>query len=293
MTFLGISGMQYSGQDLAGSRILLAEDSNVFTSMVSKRMDELFGIKVEICRNFEDLQLAYDRSPEPVTLAISNINLPGAENGEALDYLIDLSIPVIVFTGTFHEGTREKLLKQDVVDYILKDNVFAVEMLAESVCRFLTNHEHHVLIVDDSPTARALLSSRLKRYNFRVSTADSGAKALELLKKNSDIGLVVTDYNMPDIDGFELTRRVRSMRGSHELRIIGVSSSDNRLLSARFLKAGGNDFMLRPFIDEEFYCRVNQNLDTLIQIRSMHEYRAGLAGKRASPDLGAALRHLK
>src|SRR3546814_1459976 len=59
-----------------------------------------------------------------------------------------------------------------------------------------------------------------------------------------------------------------SVRGSHELRIIGVSSSSDRLLSARFLKAGGNDFMLRPFIDEEFYCRVNQNLDTLVQIRT-------------------------
>ena len=269
MTFLGISGMQYSGQSLANSRIVLAEDSNVFTSMIGTRMKELFGIEVEICRSFEELQLAYDQSSEPVTLAISNINLPGAENGEALEYLVDLSIPTIVFTGTFHQETRDKLLAKDIVDYILKDNVFAVEMLAESVCRFLTNHRHHVLIVDDSPTARALLSSRLKRYNFRVSVAENGAKALEILKKNTDIGLVVTDYNMPDIDGFELTRRIRSVRGSHELRIIGVSSSSDRLLSSRFLKAGGNDFMLRPFIDEEFYCRVNQNLDTLIQIWSM------------------------
>ncbi len=269
MTFLGISGMQYSGETLGNSRILLAEDSNVFTSMIGMRLKELFDIDVEICRNFEDLQLAYDRSTDPVTLAISNINLPGAENGEALEYLIDLSIPTIVFTGTFHQETRDKLLSKDIVDYILKDNVFAVEMLAESVCRFLTNHRHHVLIVDDSPTARALLSSRLKRYNFRVSLAENGAKALEVLKKNSDIGLVITDYNMPDIDGFELTRRIRSVRGSHELRIIGVSSSSDRHLSARFLKAGGNDFMLRPFIDEEFYCRVNQNLDTLLQIRSM------------------------
>ncbi len=157
-------------------------------------------------------------------------------------------------------------------------------MLVESVCRFLTNHRHHVLIVDDSPTARALLSTRLKRYNFRVSVAESGAKAIEILKKNADIGLVVTDYNMPDIDGFELTRRIRSVRGSHELRVIGVSSSTDRLLSARFLKAGGNDFMLRPFIDEEFYCRVNQNLDTLVQIKTMqaaNERRA--VGKAAVP----------
>lgn len=268
MNFLGITGMQYSGVPFRDTRILLAEDSNVFTQMIGARLKELLGLTVEICRNFEELQECYERSSEEVTLAISNINLPGAENGEALEYLVDLSIPTIVFTSTFHEDTREKLITKEVVDYILKDNVFAVDMLTESVCRFLTNHRHHVLIVDDSPTARALLSSRLKRYNFRVSLAESGAKALDILRNNPDIGLVVTDYNMPDIDGFELTRRIRTMRGSHELRIIGVSSSTNRLLSARFLKAGGNDFMLRPFIDEEFYCRVNQNLDTLVQIHA-------------------------
>lgn len=282
MNFLGITGMQYSGVPFTNSRILLAEDTNVFTQMVSMRLNELLGVTVEVCRNFEELQACYEHSPEPVTLAISNINLPGAEKGEALEYLIDLSIPTIVFTSTFHEGTRETLIAKDVVDYILKDNIFAVDMLTESVCRFLTNHRHHVLIVDDSPTARALLSSRLKRYNFRVSLADSGAKALDILKANPDIGLVVTDYNMPDIDGFELTRRIRTVRGSHELRIIGVSSSTNRLLSARFLKAGGNDFMLRPFIDEEFYCRVNQNLDTLIQIRSMQARRQETAVKNVA-----------
>lgn len=277
MNFLGITGMQYAGVAFENTRILLAEDSNVFTQMIGGRLNELLGLSVEICRNFEELQECYEHSSEEVTLAVSNINLPGAENGEALEYLVDLSIPTIVFTSTFHEDTREKLITKEVVDYILKDNVFAVDMLTESVCRFLTNHRHHVLIVDDSPTARALLSSRLKRYNFRVSLAENGAKALEILRNNPDIGLVVTDYNMPDIDGFELTRRIRTMRGSHELRIIGVSSSNNRLLSARFLKAGGNDFMLRPFIDEEFYCRVNQNLDTLVQIQA-----AKLLGKKVA-----------
>jgi PleD family two-component response regulator len=282
MTYLGISGMQYSGEQFPEARIIVAEDSNVFTSMIRQRLKEIVGIDAEICRTHEDLMMANELSDEPVTLAISNINLPGAENGEALEYLLDLNIPTIVFTGTFQEQTREKLLAKDIVDYILKDNVFAVEMLVESVCRFLTNHRHHVLIVDDSPTARALLSTRLKRYNFRVSVAESGAKAIDLLKKNADIGLVVTDYNMPDIDGFELTRRIRSVRGSHELRVIGVSSSTDRLLSARFLKAGGNDFMLRPFIDEEFYCRVNQNLDTLLQIKSMQAYQRREASAKAA-----------
>ncbi len=269
MSFFGVSGMYYSGESLQQHRIVLAEDSNLFSAMVSKRLKELLDIDVIVCRDYEDLQFSVENASFPAALAISNINLPGAENGEALSYLIDMSVPTIVFTGTFQESTRETILSKDIVDYVIKDSVFAVDMLAESVCRFLTNHRHHVLIVDDSPTARALLTTQLKRYNFRTSSAESGAAALDLLKKHPDIGLVITDYNMPDIDGFELTRRIRAAYGPHQLRIIGVSSSDNRLLSARFLKAGGNDFMLRPFVNEEFYCRVNQNLDTLTKIQTL------------------------
>lgn len=271
MSFFGVSGMYYSGQSLGEHRIVLAEDSNLFSSMVSKRLKELFDIDVIACRDYEDLQFAVENASFPPALAISNINLPGAENGEALNYLLEMSVPTIVFTGTFQEKTREAILVKDIVDYVIKDSVFAVDMLAESVCRFLTNQKHHVLIVDDSPTARALLTTQLKRYNFRTSSAESGAAALDILKNNPDIALVITDYNMPDIDGFELTRRIRASRGPHQVRIIGVSSSTNRLLSARFLKAGGNDFVVRPFVNEEFYCRVNQNLDTLTKIWTLNE----------------------
>ncbi len=76
---------------------------------------------------------------------------------------------------------------------------------------------------------------------------------------------------MPEIERFRVDARIRSGYGVDQLRIIGVSSSSDRLLSARFLKAGGNDFVMRPFVNEEFYCRVNQNLDTLMKIRSLAE----------------------
>lgn len=267
MSFFGVSGMYYSGQSLQNYRIVLAEDSNLFASMVSQRLKELLDIDVIVCRDFEELQFAVENASFPAALAISNVNLPGAENGEALGYLMDMSVPTIVFTGTFSENTRNSLLARDIVDYVTKDSILAVDLLAEGVCRFLTNHRHHVMIVDDSPTARAVLTSQLKRYNFQTSAAKGGLDALRLLQDSPDIGLVITDYNMPDMDGFELTRRIRATHGPHQLRIIGVSSSTNRLLSARFLKAGGNDFLLRPFINEEFYCRVNQNLDTLTKIK--------------------------
>src|SRR5690606_6844785 len=118
-----------SGVSLQGNRIIIAEDSNVFASMISQRMKELLEIDVEICRDFEELQMANERSDEPIKLAVSNVNLPGAENGEALNYLVDVGIPTIVFTGTLQDSTRDKLLSNQIVDYILKDSVFAVDML--------------------------------------------------------------------------------------------------------------------------------------------------------------------
>ncbi|WP_410176780.1 response regulator [Sinorhizobium medicae] len=274
MSFFGVSGMYYSGEIPWRAPDRACRGLNLFASMVSKRLKELFDIDVIVCRDYEDLLFAVENASFAPSLAISNINLPGAENGEALTYLIDMSVPTVVFTGSFQESTREAILAKDIVDYVIKDSVFAVDMLAESVCRFLTNQQHHVLIVDDSPTARAVLTTQLKRHNFRTSTAESGFAALEILKNNSDIALVITDYNMPDIDGFELTRRIRAAHGPHQVRIIGVSSSMDRLLSARFLKAGGNDFVVRPFVNEEFYCRVNQNLDTLTKIKTLNA-RAG------------------
>ncbi len=68
MDFLGVSGMHYSGESLAANRIVEAEDSNVFASMIRQRMRELLELDVEICRTFEDLQAANELDGEPIRL---------------------------------------------------------------------------------------------------------------------------------------------------------------------------------------------------------------------------------
>ena len=130
MSFFGVSGMYYSGESLQQHRIVLAEDSNLFSAMVSKRLKELLDIDVIVCRDYEELQFSIENASFPAKLAISNINLPGAENGEALSYLIDMSVPTVIFTGTFQETTRETILDKEIVDYVIKDSVYAVDMLA-------------------------------------------------------------------------------------------------------------------------------------------------------------------
>jgi diguanylate cyclase (GGDEF)-like protein len=107
------------------------------------------------------------------------------------------------------------------------------------------------------------LSALLERHYFQVFTAADGVEALEVLAQHKDIQLIITDYNMPNMDGIEFTSKVRSSYSRNELAIIGVSASTDTTTTIRFLKSGANDFITRPFLHEELYCRISQNIDAV------------------------------
>ena len=71
---------------------------------------------------------------------------------------------------------------------------------------------------------------------------------------NPDIKILITDYNMPRMDGFELVKTIRGKYEKTDLVIIGLSSDEDGSLSARFIKNGANDFLRKPFNHEEFFC---------------------------------------
>lgn len=118
-------------------------------------------------------------------------------------------------------------------------------------------------MVDDSPTAVIVLKEILTLLNFDVLTAKNGQEALEMFKRQSGISLVITDYEMPVMDGVELTIRIREIADKSRIAIIGLSASDRSDLGAMFLKKGANDFLLKPWSFEELLCRINMNMDTL------------------------------
>jgi diguanylate cyclase (GGDEF)-like protein len=83
--------------------------------------------------------------------------------------------------------------------------------------------------------------------------------------------MVITDYNMPEMDGFELTVKLRQKFGKDRLSIIGISGAEDDYFTAKFIKLGANDFLKKPFGTEEFYCRVTQNLELLGMIQHIKE----------------------
>ncbi|RME00947.1 MAG: response regulator [Calditrichaeota bacterium] len=107
--------------------------------------------------------------------------------------------------------------------------------------------EKTILVADDSSTIRKLLSLTLKSNGYHVISASDGMEALEILTA-SKIDLLITDLNMPNIDGYELVRSVRENEIYQSIPIIILSSENESEDIQKGLQVGANSYLVKPFI---------------------------------------------
>ncbi|MBN2645831.1 MAG: diguanylate cyclase [Desulfuromonadaceae bacterium] len=251
--------------------ILLVEDSAFFGRVVSERLQQDYGFRVAWAKTLAEAMAVLDESAD-FFAAVLDYNLPDAPQGEVVAKVVKRGIPAIVFTATLNEELRKAVWINKVVDYVLKEGIGSVEYVAEAIRRLQRNREIPVLVVDDSVAFRHLISSLLQVHGYQVHTASNGREALTLIGREPGIQLVVTDYNMPEMDGVALVSALRQQFGRDQLAIIGMSGQGEGVMAARFMKSGANDFIVKQnLLPEEFYCRVNQNLDYLAHVHHIRE----------------------
>ncbi len=267
-------------------KVLIVEDSGFFGSMISNKFKADGAFKAVWVRSMTDAVAAIDNPENKFFAAILDFNLPDASQGEIIDVITARDIPVIVFTSDISEKVREIVWSKNVADYALKDDFRSLDYIINMLKRFRKNPEIKVLVVDDSTFFRKILSDLLKLHRYHVLNARNGVEALDILEKHPDIKLVITDFNMPEMDGFTLITRIRKRYNKNELAIIGVSSEGNNILAARFIKKGANDFLIKQsFLTEEFYCRVTQCIENLEHIQAIknaavRDFLTGLNNRR-------------
>lgn len=252
--------------------ILLVEDSLFFGSLIKKELEK---IGYEVCwakTRAETLQLLSKPNHHIFLAGLVDFNLPDAPDGETIDIVVKLGIPTLVITGNLNENVRAMLWSKKIADYVLKDDPQFLNYISLYLERFIRNGSTKVLVVDDSKLFRLVLGNLLKVHCFQTLEAATGSEALAILEKNPEIKLIITDYNMPEMDGFQLMQQIRRTYAKDELAIIGISSEGDHVLAANFIKCGANDFIIKQsFLSEEFYSRVNQCLDNLANIEAIKE----------------------
>ena len=112
-----------------------------------------------------------------------------------------------------------------------------------------------VLVVDDVPANVKLLEARLSAEYFDVSTAYNGAEALTLAER-AECDIILLDVMMPDMDGFEVCRRLKANPATHHIPVVMVTALDQPSDRVRGLEAGADDFLTKPVTDVALISRV-------------------------------------
>lgn len=261
--------------------ILLVEDSNLVTKVMKRLVAEADLFEADFAGNLAQAQDLIEQNPQKYFAAVVDLNLPDAPQGEVVDLVLSHKIPTLVLTATFDEQRKDELIKKGIVDYVVKENRYSYSYALKLMIRLYRNHEIKIMVVDDSLVARKQAANLLRKYLFQVVEVDGAKSAIRALIDQPDIKMVITDYHMPEIDGFELVKLLRGKYEKQDLTIIGLSGEGNASLSARFIKIGANDFLRKPFNQEEFYCRIINNIEAmeavaLIRDAANRDYLTGL-----------------
>jgi PAS domain S-box-containing protein len=267
---------QQQDPEQPADKVLIVEDSKSIRGALKPELERVCGVEVLVAATYAEAVDIFKTQGSSLFLAILDLALPDAMHGEIVDYAATHEVPNVVFTSTFDASIREDILSKGSIDYIIKSSR-SVEELVHIVRRLQKNRKIRALVVDDSRAARFSLQSSLALYMFQVQTAKNGQEALELLAQGKPVDLILTDHEMPGMDGVDLTAHIRKSFSKEELAIVGVTSTKDETLAAKFLKSGANDFMRKPLGREEFYCRVLNNIEGLEHLRRVKNWTDTIA----------------
>ncbi|WP_421853262.1 response regulator [Marinomonas sp.] len=252
-------------------KILVVEDSPVVLKVLDHLISQNSTFTPVLCACYREAEDRLKGGKETFFAAIVDLNLPDAENGEIVDLILSHKIPCVVLTANFDDNLRLKLLNKGVLDYITKDSRYSFNHVIKVIERLSKNQGVKVLVAEDSSTSRLFIRILLEQYCFNVIEAENGQAALAKLEEDASIRMLITDHNMPLVNGYDLVRMLRHNSRFQNLVIIGLSAEGDNALSAKFIKAGANDFLKKPFYHEEFHCRVIHSLEAQEMLEAIRE----------------------
>lgn len=249
---------------------LLVEDASFFEKAIVKKLHEVGRNQIMVARNYAEAESCLSLPIGEPDLALVDLTLPDAPDGEIVDLCDKWNIPTIVFTSRFDPKTRKKMLQKGVIDYVLKDSPGSLNYVADLIRRLAKNPTIGILVLDDATVERRAISRIVSKHLYKVYEAASTDAALACLKENSDIKLVLADYFLPGKDGFAFLKAVRRRHSPEQVGIIGMSAVTNADNRVRFLKYGAADFVDKNGSPEELLLRISQNLAYIYRIEELN-----------------------
>ncbi len=234
------------------NKVLIVEDSRFISEGLRSWIAEYLHFEADVARSFQEAKALTAGEQLPYFVALIDLNLPDAPEGQAVDYMLSRGIGTIVVTGSYDDTTRRAMMAKGIVDYVVKRHPNDVVHLLKLIRRIHNNHTTKILLVDDSPGMRRYFRKLLLAQRLQVLEAENGVEALKVIEANPDITLMLTDFHMPVMDGYALVQEVRKQFHEDCMAIMVLSQDEDKDNPPRFLKAGANDFVRKTATIDEF-----------------------------------------
>jgi diguanylate cyclase (GGDEF)-like protein len=273
-------------------KVLLLEADVSYAKALGQIIEGCLPVFVTIAHTIDDAKKILQQTAGEFFIGITSVlDISEFQN---VDLLGEFNLPVIAIVNHYEDEMRDQLIKRHVIDYVVKGNRYDSAYVCDLIARVIKNCNIKVLVVDDSRVSRFILARELALQKFEVVHSNNGEEALEKLEEHNDIRLVLVDSKMPVMDGYTFVEEARHNYNKDKLIIIGVSGSSDPRIAVKFLKAGANDFIAKPFNYEMLLCRISRNLDMLDAIdmaRSLSnmDYLSGLYNRRYFFEQGSKL----
>jgi CheY-like chemotaxis protein/serine/threonine protein kinase len=247
-------------------KILIVEDNELNRDMLSRRLERKGYQVVSASDGQEGVAKAQRDKPD---LILMDMSLPVLDGWAATRRLkaapATQSIPVIALTAHAMVGDRERALAAGCNDYETKpvdlprltEKINALVSRKEEAAR--PEKEFHLLVTDDNEMNRDMLSRRLERQGYRVTAATTGAEALDFIRKQP-FDLVLLDVMMPEMNGMEVLRIIRSTYSLLDLPVIMVTAKDQSKDIVAALQRGANDYVTKPLDFPVVLARIQTHL---------------------------------
>lgn len=250
-------------------RILIIDSSIAMRKGLKTLLNPLHADIVEASNSLEGLSYL---SANPVNAVITSVDMPQM-NGLELCRRVKSSadtqdIPVIILSSFTSPTDIDKAIQAGAAAYIKKreartrlyDTVQKVLSIATS-----SRPERTIMVVDDSHPIRMLVQRGLMEAGFHVITAENGKEALEKMKSLHP-DLILSDINMPEMDGFELCEALHNDPDLSTIPFVVMSTVNDREQMRRIIQYGATDYMIKPFSIDEMVIHIERFLEDRLQL---------------------------
>lgn len=272
--------------------IVLADDSPMIHRHTVPILTEAGYQVVSAMDGAEGLELCRIHSPD---LLITDIEMPQLD-GYALCAAVkndpELShVPVLVASSLGEATDLERGFDSGADDYLVKPVI--PEELLTRVRQLLSGtmpaSREQLLVVDDSPALRHYVADCLARQGFEIATADNGKVAYEKAVALKP-ALIVSDYEMPEMTGFELVHALKRNPDTRNIPVIMLTARESKRDMAQMRAAGASAYLVKPFAQDKCVAMVERTLAErrLLDYKLASSYYISEGARRAAEERAAA-----